>query len=105
MKSKRNKPRAGRLAGADLEELRSECWKRDKGLCQECGKAYDLRASTTNTHLVITWLISRRNGEVVTPSPTSRTLCGDCHRKEHVYGKSMTKPVPAKEKVYGILDP
>lgn len=35
-KRSRSKPRPGRLKGLKLKVLREECWKRDKGICQQC---------------------------------------------------------------------
>jgi hypothetical protein len=37
VKKARKKPRPGRLKGADLFELRRECYMRDHGFCRECG--------------------------------------------------------------------
>jgi len=92
----RKAPRPGRLKGDALEQLRWECWWRDAGKCKNCGRTtfphlpHQHDASYHMAHIKA----KRMGGDTL---ENVRTLCGQCHRKEHNYGKSMTKPVPKKE--------
>ena len=83
-----------RLVGKALEALRDECYERDKGLCQQCGK----------------WM--PRHGEVLERAHMAhrkgrgaggddrlsnvRLLCAFHHGTEHGYGKDQKKPCPPK---------
>jgi 5-methylcytosine-specific restriction endonuclease McrA len=86
--TRRRKARKGRLKGEALSELRRKCFDRDRMRCVDCGD-------------VVTWESGhmahvggkRRHGDSLS---NVRTKCGACHRREHLWGKSMTKPVPPK---------
>lgn len=91
----RSKPRPGRLKGPKLESLRMDCWDRDKGLCQRCGKKthfYDDHEHPDSFHMA-----HRRNKAMWGDNIGNvQTECGDCHRKYHQRGPSMDKPCPPK---------
>lgn len=91
----RSKPRPGRLKGDDLRVLRSECYSRDIGICAECSQQTftALPRYAPNSYHMAHITAKRIGGDNL---DNVRTLCGDCHRKEHQWGKSMQKPVPAK---------
>lgn len=110
---KRKKSRVGklgivRLAGADLEALRRQCFERDDYACRDCGRR--VAWSEQEEQLVGSkWAWSnafgfpvgqmahirtkRNNGDTL---DNVRTLCPDCHTKEHQYGPSGKKPCPSK---------
>lgn len=96
MRKSRKGVRPGRLKGQALADLRLACYMRDKSECQECG-----RCTLYGAHHLKDWSYhmahikaKRMGGDSL---ENVRTLCGACHRKEHAYGKSMTKPVPRKD--------
>lgn len=95
IRKSRKAARPGRLKGKDLALLRSDCWDRDRGICQNCRRPTWFHApkefawSYHMAHIKA----KRMGGDSL---ENVRTLCGQCHRKEHAYGKSMTKPVPKK---------
>lgn len=95
IRKRRNKPRHGRLEGDDLEALRYGCHKRDLGICQECRCLTfpDLPHTAPNSYHMAHIKAKRMGGDNI---ENVRTLCGTCHRKEHNWGKSMTKPCPPK---------
>jgi 5-methylcytosine-specific restriction endonuclease McrA len=93
---KRAKPRPGRLKGKELYQLRWDCYNRDKGRCQECNRLTHWHSEnelSADLYHMAHIKAKRIGGDNLA---NVRTLCGDCHRKEHQYGPSMTKPVPAK---------
>jgi 5-methylcytosine-specific restriction endonuclease McrA len=90
----RTKPRPGRLKGEDLEALRLSCFIRDGWKCKECGKGVALRPHECAWSAHMAHIKAKRIGG--DSLDNVRTLCGDCHRKEHNYGPSMTKPCPPK---------
>ena len=89
--------RPGRLKGEALERLRMECWCRDGGNCRNCGRPtyYNGPIEANGTYHMAHIKAKRIGLDII---QNVRTLCGQCHRKEHAYGKSMQKPVPPKEK-------
>lgn len=91
----RSKPRRGRLKGVDLSALGLACWHRDDGHCRECGilTLWDAPQESDRSYHMAHIKAKRIGGDSL---GNVRTLCGECHRKEHNYGKSMTKPVPCK---------
>lgn len=95
IRKRRTKPRPGRLKGAALARLRQQCWDRDGGECRECLKHtnYLLYKEHPDSYHMAHIKAKRIGGDSLN---NVRTLCGDCHRKEHNYGPSMTKPVPSK---------
>jgi 5-methylcytosine-specific restriction endonuclease McrA len=95
MKKVRSKPRPGRLKGSDLAILRLECWIRDNGKCTNCGcqTIFDAPEIWNQSYHMAHIKAKRIGGDSL---ENVRTLCGQCHRTEHAYGKSMTKPVPRK---------
>lgn len=91
----RSKPRPGRLKGRNLATLRQNCWDRDEGICQECGKPTLFGVSLDCSDAFhMAHIKAKRIG--LDTLDNVRTLCGDCHRKEHSYGPSMEKPCPPK---------
>ncbi len=98
---KRGKSRVGklgivRLAGEDLAALRIECFQRDGWMCRECGCEVAFRSTFMVPKAEMAHIHAKRNGGDVLENV--RTLCPDCHRKEHAYGKSMKKPCPRRER-------
>ncbi len=97
IRSRRTKPRPGRLESDALAQLRQQCFERDNGICQRCGKCTIF--GLNNEHSYSFHLAHRRNKRMHGDRLDNvQTECGDCHRKFHNFGPSMTKPVPAKEK-------
>jgi 5-methylcytosine-specific restriction endonuclease McrA len=103
VKKVRSKPRAGRLKGADMEQLRRECFERDFYLCQGfvCDLVVDWMQFGHTCNRPVTWETGhmahigakRRHGDSL---DNVRTLCAECHQIEHAYGKSGVKPCPPK---------
>jgi 5-methylcytosine-specific restriction endonuclease McrA len=87
----RKKPRAGRLKGQELEDLRQACWARDKGCCVDCGQhaVYYAPHMWSNSYHMAHVRNKRMWGDNL---DNVVTKCGDCHRSEHAGGK----PVPSK---------
>jgi 5-methylcytosine-specific restriction endonuclease McrA len=85
-----------RLKGKPMEALRRACFERDQYRCSECDT-------------LVTWdgyfigrgqmaHIKSRGAGGSDELSNVRTLCQKCHIEiEHGYGKTRTKPVPAKE--------
>lgn len=96
IRSRRTKPRPGRLKGDDLDDLRVACYERDT-LCDECDQytIFNAPHEWSNSFHMAHIQGKRMHGDSL---ENVRTLCGDCHRKEHNFGKSMEKPVPKKVK-------
>lgn len=95
IKSRRTKPRPGRLAGADMEALRLACWERDKGQCQECG-CYTLWRPRWDGDMLAFDMAHIRNKRAHGDHLSNvRVLCHRCHMLEH----SGKKPVPAPPKL------
>jgi 5-methylcytosine-specific restriction endonuclease McrA len=91
----RAKPRPGRLMGSALAALRESCWMRDRGLCKKCGTQTDyFIGSFAPNSYHMSHIKTKRIG--LDTLDNVETMCGDCHRKFHNYGPSMTKPVPPK---------
>lgn len=97
IRSRRTKPRPGRLAGADLEALRLACWQRDHR-CRYCKRStiFDAPHEHPDAFHMAHIGAKRRYGDSL---ENTETNCGDCHRRYHNYGPSMKKPVPAKVRV------
>ena len=91
----RSKPRRGRLKGPNMEALRLKRWNLDKGICRKCGKATILGAHHTHPD---SFHLAHTQGKAMHGDylENTGTECGECHRKYHNYGPSMTKPVPPK---------
>lgn len=95
-KKRAGKPRPGRLQGTALDMLRADCYLRSTD-CDECGEYTVFNAPHTWPNSFHMAHIKAKRIGLDTLSNV-RTLCGDCHRKEHNYGKSMDKPCPPKPK-------
>lgn len=95
IRNRRTKPRPGRLQGAELMELRRQCWARDKGLCQNCGRKTRFRGlvEADSTYHMAHIKVKRLGGDNLL---NVQTLCGRCHRLSHQYGPSGVKPCPPK---------
>jgi 5-methylcytosine-specific restriction endonuclease McrA len=95
-KAKRTKPRRGRLKGDDLKMLRLECWERDGGICQKCGARTLI--DRPPEHPLAFHMAHKRNKRMWGDSLDQvQAECGDCHRKYHQFGPSMTPPCPPKK--------
>ena len=77
-----------RLTGKALEQLRSDCYWRDGGICQECGvRVSDLYPDWHGLKYHIAHIRNKRmHGDSLS---NVRSLCGDCHRAEH--GNPLSK--------------
>jgi hypothetical protein len=94
IRSKRKKPRTGRLKGAALLQLRELCFRRDNFHCVDCGRPVVLEANRPETGEMAHVRGKRMWGDHLS---NVRTKCFRCHRIiEHVYGKSGEKPCPKK---------
>ena|ERR1700677_818972 len=93
----RSKPRPGRLKGEALQQLRMDCWFRDKGECQKCGihTNYVADPMVSYSYHMSHIQAKRLGGDSL---DNVETLCGDCHRKYHNYGPTMEKPCPPKSR-------
>lgn len=103
----RAKPRPGRLKGRALQELRLACFERDGYRCQgeffaltsmgrkmvRCDEGVIWESGFVSSGHMAHIQAKRRGGDAL---DNVRTLCGDCHRKEHAYGPSMEKPCPPR---------
>lgn len=97
IRSRRKKPRPGRLQGVELADLRLSCWLRDDGVCKKCScQAFPDLPHTSPNSYHMSHIKAKRIGLDVLENV--ETLCGDCHRKFHNFGPSMKKPVPPKDK-------
>jgi 5-methylcytosine-specific restriction endonuclease McrA len=108
VKRVRAKARPNRLKGKAMEQLRRECFERDGYRCQ----GYQtLRFESLGgielpviCNTPVTWEsghmahigAKRRHGDSL---ENVRTLCAECHIKEHSYGKSGIKPCPKKPRI------
>jgi len=80
-----------------MDALRVDCWTRDQGLCDECMKPTIFDAPHEHPDSFhMAHIKAKRIG--LDTLDNVRTLCGSCHRIEHNYGKSRTKPCPPKVK-------
>jgi 5-methylcytosine-specific restriction endonuclease McrA len=86
-KKKRAQVRVGkegivRLSGAALEDLRLQCFRRDKGRCQDCGQRvmWDAWTGASDSYHMAHIRNKRMYGDTLS---NVRVLCGDCHRAEH----------------------
>lgn len=97
VKKYRAKPRPGRLKGDEMRLLRIEVWIRDGCQCVRCGKPVDPDAPPEWPN---SFHLSHKKGKRMWgDSPeTTESNCGDCHRKFHNYGWTMTKPCKPKLK-------
>lgn len=107
IRSRRNKPRPGRLDAKGMEALRRERFEMDRYRCQQVVATQRFTVLGIDHEIDIkclapvTWETGelahkgskRRHGDSIENTFTS---CKDCHRKYHAYGPSMTKPVPCK---------
>jgi 5-methylcytosine-specific restriction endonuclease McrA len=91
----RKEPRPARLKGKEMELLRVDCFLRDEGKCVKCGRRtyMGLPHEYTNSFHMSHIKAKRMGGDSL---ENVETLCGDCHRKFHQFGPSMTKPCPPK---------
>jgi hypothetical protein len=91
----RSKPRRGRLKGQALLELRADCYRRDFGICQKCGRATDWDASQESDNA---YHMAHRRGKRMWGDHLDQVEveCGACHRKFHAYGPTMEKPCKPK---------
>lgn len=104
IRSRRKKPRPGRLDAEGMAALRREVFERDGYRCQQMhvvaidwklGKLY------RKCNEIVTWEIGHlchvRNRRMWGDTPEN-TFCGcpDCHRKYHERGPSLEKIVPSK---------
>lgn len=71
-----------RLSGPAMAELRLTCWRRDGGICQECGQRVNpfFHHSFSNSYHMAHKRNRRMYGDTL---DNVRALCGDCHRAEH----------------------
>lgn len=82
IRSKRTKPRPGRIEGQDLQEQRKRIFERDKGTCQDCGRPVVFNApeewpnSFHRAHIRGKRMWGDGDDNV-------KTSCGQCHRDHH----------------------
>ena len=105
---RRSRVRAGRLRGYALTQLRDDCWERDKGICQavlrdgnisfQCSTQTfkELPHTAPNSYHMSHKQAKRRGGDSL---DNVEVFCGDCHRRFHNYGPSMTKPCPKRVQI------
>lgn len=92
IKTKRSKPRPGRLKGDKLTKLRDDCYERDGGRCVVCGILVDKNAPpiADDSYHMAHIKAKRIGGDSL---DNVRCLCGRCHRNEH-----NPKACPPKER-------
>lgn len=96
IRSKRTKPRPGRLQGADMDKLRNDVYMRDEGRCVACKKFVMFYAPSEHDDSM--HLAHRRNKRMWGDSIDNvDAQCGNCHRLEHAYGKDRIKPCKSKK--------
>jgi hypothetical protein len=95
IQSRRKKPRPGRLKGAAMEKLRNDAYMRDEGRCVVCKKLVIFYAPPEHDDSMH---LAHRRGKRMWGDHIDQvdTNCGECHRKFHNFGPSMTKPCPKK---------
>lgn len=113
IRSKRTKPRPGRLQGEALTQLRREVFERDGYLCQHVtGEYVDLEGDSRirRCYIYLTWETAHmahiRNKRMWGDSlENCTTKCAEHHLvNEHSYGPSGIKPCPSKQSVYETSD-
>jgi len=94
-KKKRAEVRVGkegivRLSGKAMEELRLQCFRRDRGHCQECGQRlmWDAWTGASQSYHMAHIRNKRMYGDTL---ENIRALCGDCHRAEHGNPRARVK--------------
>jgi 5-methylcytosine-specific restriction endonuclease McrA len=95
VRKRRTKPRPGRLKGEELDGLRTDCFRRDHGICQRCEKKTNpgLPQEHDDSYHMAHRTAKAKGGDNL---DNVQVECGGCHRKWHSYGPSMEKPVPRK---------
>ena len=89
-----------RLKGDDLKMLRLQCLQRDRGRCRECHVR--VSDSLPDWHPLKYHMahIKSRGANGSDTIDNVRTLCGDCHRKEHqgtLYNAAISRTDDAGE--------
>ena len=92
IKKSRTKPRPGRLEGNDLAQLRADCYRRDHGICQKCGRMTDWEADQESDN---SFHMAHRRGKRMWGDHINQVEveCGGCHRKFHNLGAVDAKAV------------
>lgn len=90
LRARRSKPRTHklvpRLTGEALHLLRNDCWNRDRGRCQDCGKVLYYSARFDGDPDAYD-MAHRRNKRMYGDTLENvRTLCHRCHMQEHTKG-------------------
>lgn len=70
-----------RRTGKDLQQLRRDCWERDHGWCQECGRATNYDDGYLNRFDMAHIKSRGAGGSDVLENV--RTLCHQCHMISH----------------------
>lgn len=96
IRSRRTKPRPGRLKDEALAKLRIDCYVRDGGRCVKCQTMTYEAPQERDYAYHMSHKRAKRIG--LDTLENVETLCGKCHRTFHNYGPSMTKPCPPKER-------
>lgn len=93
LKPRRSKPRIHkfivRLTGEALEKLRLEVWRRDQGICQNCGTRAIFRPRFTGDPMAYDLAHIRSRGACGSDTPeNTRVLHHGCHMAEHSKGRT-----------------
>ena len=93
IRSRRKKPRPGRLKGSDLGALRVACFIRDGGRCVRCGKNLLLNPRFDGDPDAYDMAHKRNKAMWGDTLDNVESLCHEDHMKSHNAGG---KPCPAK---------
>lgn len=98
IRSRRTKPRPGRLDAAGMEAMRLKRFQMDDGRCRNCGERtiFTLPPESDRSMHLAHVRGKRMWGDSI---ENTQTECGKCHRAYHQCGPSRTKPVPRKPPV------
>ena len=94
MPYRRSKPRPNRVYGAEMKDLRQQCWDRDEGQCRHCGILTFYAAVGYHPRNYEMAHIRSRGAGGADELSNLKTLCSLCHKSEHAGGKPVPKKVP-----------
>jgi hypothetical protein len=91
IRKRRSKPRAGRLEGAELENLRRACFNRANGRCEECDCFLLYRARYDGDPIAYDMAHIRNKRMYGDNLGNVKALCHECHMDSHNAGGKPIK--------------